>query len=684
MKYVFATASLLALSLASASTHAQNTSVLTYNDVFNFEVVADPQISPDGATIVYQRRSNSIMKDRAVSSLWRVDYDGDNHRPLMTGDRDYTSARWSPDGTKLAFVASENGKTFLRVLWLANDQVQTLAILETGASDLSWSPNGQHLAFTAFTPAPDIQIDLGLPAKPQGAEWAETALVDESVYYEFDGAGEITPGTPQVYVISSQGGTPHQLTHITDGGAGGLIWAGNSALIYSVGFMESQNFDFRESDLHRVDLNGVETQLTDFPGAEGSPSLSPDGRTLAYLGGPNDHRSNIDANLYVMPVEGGTPREVLSALDKPLNDVVWDPSGRSLWISYDDRGQRVLAQTNMEGRIDVRSRQLGGEIFGRPYTSGDFSISRNGRYAATIADAYDLANVGVGQRGNSTRQITDINSDVFDALTLGRVEEMTWQSSADGLEIQGWIVYPPNFDPNQRYPMILEIHGGPHTAYGPNFSTEVQLMAAAGYVVLYTNPRGSTSYSEAFANEIDKNYPGQDADDLLSGVDSLVARGFIDENRLFVTGGSGGGVLTAWLIGMDQRFAAAAVGKPVINWTSFVLSADIGPMIQPSWFGTMPWDDQENYWRRSPLSLVGNVETPTLVFVGGDDRRTPVHEAEQYYIALQLRDIPSRFVRIPGVGHGIADSRPTRLMQKVSHILTWFEAYDPAKQDTQD
>ncbi len=196
--------------------------------------------------------------------------------------------------------------------------------------------------------------------------------------------------------------------------------------------------------------------------------------------------------------------------------------------------------------------------------------------------------------------------------------------------------------------MILEIHGGPHTAYGPQFSAEVQLYAAAGYVVLYTNPRGSTSYGEAFSNEIDKDYPGQDVDDLLSGVDALIARGFVDEDRLFVTGGSGGGVLTAQLIGVTDRFAAAAVGKPVINWVSFALAADIGPSIYRYWFGVTPWEDPETYWRRSPLSLVGNVETPALVFVGGEDRRTPVFEAEQYYNALQIRGIESRLVRIPG------------------------------------
>jgi dipeptidyl aminopeptidase/acylaminoacyl peptidase len=200
-------------------------------------------------------------------------------------------------------------------------------------------------------------------------------------------------------------------------------------------------------------------------------------------------------------------------------------------------------------------------------------------------------------------------------------------------------------------------------------------------VVFYTNPRGSTSYGEEFANLIDKNYPGEDVDDLLSGIDAVVARGFIDEDRLFVTGGSGGGVLTAQLIGVTDRFAAAAVGKPVINWTSFVLAADIGPVIYPYWFGETPWDAPEEYWRRSPLSLVGDVTTPSLVFVGAEDRRTPVFESEQYYNALQILGVESRLVRIPGTYHGIADSRPSRLLQKVGHILAWFEDYDPANGD---
>lgn len=276
------------------------------------------------------------------------------------------------------------------------------------------------------------------------------------------------------------------------------------------------------------------------------------------------------------------------------------------------------------------------------------------------------------------RQLTELNEDALSGVSLSPAEEIRWTSPHDRREIQGWVLYPPGFDPGREWPMILEIHGGPFSAYGPTFSAELQLMAAAGYVVVYTNPRGSTGYGYEFANLIHHDYPGNDYDDLMGAVDFMLARGFIDEDRLFVTGGSGGGVLTAWIVGNTDRFAAAAVVKPVINWTSFVLYSDLPQFFYRYWFASAPWEDPEEYWRRSPLSLVGNVDTPTLVMVGGADLRTPRAEAEQYYSALQLNGVPTRLVVIPDAYHGIANSRPSRLLAKVAEILRWFDAYDPA------
>ncbi|MBC40445.1 MAG: peptidase S9 family protein [Oceanicaulis sp.] len=649
-------------------------------DIFSLEMANDPQISPDGRWVAYQRRSNDIMTDQTRSAIWTAPYEGGANRPLVTGTGDYSAPRWSPDSSQIVFVANEDGETQLRKVWVDSGRSATLTQLPGGAGNLSWSPDGRWIAFTMFMPAAEPQVDIGMPDKPRGAEWAAPALVDETTRYEFDGAGELPSGYSQIFVAPADGGAPRQLTHVTDGSISGVSWGPDSQrLYYSLGGREADDFDFREADIYAIALDASDpVQITDFPGGESSPRISPDGDMLAYLSTPRREESNVDTDLKVMSLSGGEPRELLADLDRGFNQAEWDERGRGLWVSFDDRGHTVLGYAGLNGGLDRIRDDLGGMTFGRPYTSGAFSVSGNDRWAATLASAYDLANVGVGTRRGLANRLTDVNADVLGLRDLAEVERFTWASSADGQEIEGWIAYPPGFDPNQSYPMILEIHGGPHTAYGPQFSAEVQLYAAAGYVVLYTNPRGSTSYGEAFSNEIDKDYPGQDVDDLLSGVDALIARGFVDEDRLFVTGGSGGGVLTAQLIGVTDRFAAAAVGKPVINWVSFALAADIGPSIYRYWFGVTPWDDPETYWRRSPLSLVGNVETPALVFVGGEDRRTPVFEAEQYYNALQIRGIESRLVRIPGAYHGIADSRPSRLLQKTGHVLAWFEQYDPA------
>ncbi|MGA9270223.1 MAG: S9 family peptidase, partial [Lutimonas sp.] len=281
--------------------------------------------------------------------------------------------------------------------------------------------------------------------------------------------------------------------------------------------------------------------------------------------------------------------------------------------------------------------------------------------------------------GKSTKRLTALNDDLFSFRKLGKVEEIWWESSFDQRKIQGWIVTPPDFDPSKKYPLILEIHGGPFSSYGSVFSAEIQAYAAAGYVVLYTNPRGSTSYGEEFGNLIHHDYPNHDYDDLMSGVDAVIKKGYVDEENLFVTGGSGGGVLTAWIVGKTDRFKAAVVAKPVINWYSFVLYADGAAFFSKYWFANKPWEEPENYLKRSPLSYVGNVTTPTMLLTGEEDFRTPIAESEQFYAALKLENVETALVRIPGASHGIAN-RPSNLIAKIASILAWFEKYrNPAE-----
>jgi dipeptidyl aminopeptidase/acylaminoacyl peptidase len=331
----------------------------------------------------------------------------------------------------------------------------------------------------------------------------------------------------------------------------------------------------------------------------------------------------------------------------------------------------ALARVGLDGRVQPLTRDLAGSGLDRPYVGGEFSVSNNGAIALTTGSADRPSDVAVW-RGGQVRKLTDLNRHLA-AKRLGEVRELA-VTAADGQKVPSWIVLPPNYQPGQRVPTILEIHGGPAAAYGPFFSTDYQLYAAAGYAVLFTNPRGSTSYGQAFMDAIDKAYPGPDYPDLMAAVDAAVAQGIADPQNLFVTGGSGGGVLTAWVIGKTDRFRAAATQKPVINMASQVLTADAIPYFGKYWFGKMPWEDPQGYWARSPLSLVGNVKTPTLVVVGSEDYRTPVSESEQYYSALQLRGVPTALVKVPGASHSFTN-RPSQSAAKASAIIAWFDKY---------
>jgi acylaminoacyl-peptidase len=301
-------------------------------------------------------------------------------------------------------------------------------------------------------------------------------------------------------------------------------------------------------------------------------------------------------------------------------------------------------------------------------------VSDAGRVAFTQTSPDHPADVAVAAAGQATQRLTRLNDDLFGTKTLGAVEEIWYQSSFDKKRVQGWIVKPPGFDPSKKYPLVLEIHGGPFANYGVRYASEIQLYAAAGYVVLYTNPRGSTSYGEEFGNLIHHDYPNHDYDDLMSGVDAVIAKGYVDPSSLFVTGGSGGGVLTAWIVGHTKRFRAAVVQKPVINWYSFVLTSDDDATYYRYWFPGFPWENLDQYVKRSPITYVGNVTTPTMLVTGEVDYRTPSSEAEQFYEALKLQKVPTAMVRFPDASHDIS-AKPSNMMAKVAYILGWFEKY---------
>ncbi len=652
-------------------------------DVFELEFATSPAIAPDGSAVVYQRVSADIMTDRFVSSLWMVDLDTLDHRPLLAGDGSYSSPIFSPSGDRLLYSTSTDGQPELRVLFMDTHQTMRIARLPAGAQNPAWSLDGASIVFGMFVEEEPV-APAALPKKPENAEWAPPVTIVDEIIYRNDGAGYAKPGASQVFVVPADGGTPRQITGLSDDDAardlaGPLAWTPDGDLIVAMNPADDAEYDPQEQDLYRLDIQtGNYERLTTRNGVEGSPQLAPDGTTLAFSGFEDRMLGTHTSVLSIMDLQTRQTRDLTTDLDRSVGAFEFAPDAESIWFTYADHGVGILASISRSARITERARNVGGTTLGRPYASGAFAVGPEGLFTYTVTDPTRPGDLVIARaEGDQTTELyrTRLNEDLLAHKNLPSAQLLTAQS-VGGLEIQGWLVLPPGHIPGDTHPMILEIHGGPFADYGPRFSAEIQLFASARYAVLYANPRGSTSYGAAFANEIHHNYPSQDYDDLIAITDAAIATGHIDPNRLFVTGGSGGGVLTAWIVGKTDRFQAAVVAKPVINWLSFVLTADAYTFFPAYWFSAMPWEDPMQYWNRSPLSLVGNVSTPTMLLAGEADYRTPMSESEQYYQALRLRKVATRLVRIPEASHGIA-ARPSHLLAKVAEILRWFEEHDP-------
>jgi acylaminoacyl-peptidase len=661
---------------SAATAQVDDARIFQPMDVFGIEWANDPQVSPDGSRVIYVRSFFDVMTDRARTNLWVVSADGSLHRPLTSGTRANASPRWSPTGDRILWISSQDGSAQLWLRWMDTGEEARITNLTEGPGNLSWSPDGRWIALTQFVEGePDDALAKGMPSPPEGAEWAAAPVVIDDVQYKNDGqSGFARQGHTHVFVVPAEGGTPRQLTsgpydHTQP------RWAPDGqSLIVVANRRDDAELEANDTDLYEVALaDGHMTRLTDRYGPDGQPAISPDGARIAFTGYDDRLQGYAVTRLYVMNRDGSQSREIATGLDRDIEALHWSGDGRSLFAQYTDEGVGKVARVALDGSVTALADSLGGTAIGRPYSGGSFSVTPDGTVAYTRTSPQRPADVALVRDGRTTR-LTELNEDLLAHKQLGEVEEIWWDSSHDGRRVQGWIMKPPEFREGERYPLVLEIHGGPFASYGPHFAAELQLYAAAGNVVLYTNPRGSTSYGEEFGNLIHHAYPGNDYDDLMSGVDAVIERGYVDEDRLFVTGGSGGGVLTAWIVGNTDRFAAAAVQKPVINWASFVLHSDGIPFFAKYWFGELPWENIEHYWSRSPLSLVGNVTTPTMLVTGEVDYRTPMSETEQYYAALKLEGVPTAMVRVPEASHGIA-SRPSQLLAKVTHILGWFDRY---------
>jgi dipeptidyl aminopeptidase/acylaminoacyl peptidase len=656
---------------------AQSDQAFTDMDVFDLEWVAEPEISPDGEHIVYERGQMDKMKDRRIARLWIMDADGSNHRKLTNRDISESNPTWSPDGNRIAFRSStEDDGSEIYIYWVESGSLARVTQLEKSPSEISWSPDGRQLAFNMKVPESNSKLaDSKQP--PERAEWAKSPRVTTRLNYQSDGSGYIDPGFTHIFTVPAEGGAPRQITTGDYHHSGDPVWSADGEnLIFSANRYDDWQYNFRESELYAVDVeNGDIEQLTDRKGPDYNAKVSPDGETIAYLGYDDKVQTYQLTKLYTMDADGRNKQEIALGLDRDISSIQWDEDGEGLYFMYDDEGTTKIGHTTLDGETAVVASEVGGTTVARPYGGGSYSLADDGTIAYNETTPYYPAELVTTSRGQDERaKLTSLNKALLDYRELGEVEEIWYTSSVDGRKIQGWIVKPPNFDPDKEYPLVVENHGGPISNYGDRFSPEIQLYASAGYVVFYPNPRGSTGYGEEFGNLLYHDYPGNDYHDVMDGVDAVIGKGYIDEENLFVTGGSAGGTMTAWMVGKNNRFAASAVIKPVMNWISKTLTADNYYGYAYYRYPGQPWENYEDYWEHSPVSLVGNIETPTLVMVGTDDLRTPPSEAKQLYSALQLRKIESAYVEIPGASHFISN-RPSQLMDKINNIIAWFERY---------
>ncbi|MCU0627148.1 MAG: S9 family peptidase [Gemmatimonadaceae bacterium] len=637
---------------------------VTVADYLDWEDVSDARLSPDGKQVLFTRRTVDKVNDKWDSAIWLMNADGTRQRLLVQG----SNPRWSPDGTKLLYIA--DGKPSGNQLWVrfmdAEGAVTQLTRLTEAPTDAEWSPDGTQIAFRMSVPKKD-DWRIAMPAAPKGAKWTEPPRVVTKLEYRRDRQGFTDDGFQHVFVVGSDGGVPRQLT-TGDWNHGAPEWMPDGkSLVFSALRTPEADYAWRESDIYKLDVaTGTIRALTTRKGPDANPVPSPDGRWIAYTGYDSTDATWQDAALHVMDAEGGNVRVLTAKFDRTPQGIRWSADGRTLWFSAENEGYRHLYAVNAAGG-DVRAITSGKRVLNVT------DIGRDGTAVgiqSTALEPNDVVRLSLRAPGEIVR-LTRVNDDVLAGKALGQVQEL-WFTSPDGVRTQGWLVTPPDFQAGRTYPLMLEIHGGPHAMYNGGFSLARQEHVANGYVLLYTNPRGSTGYGSAFGNAIKNAYPGKDFDDLMAAVDTVVGRGIADPNRLYVFGCSGGGVLTSWIVGHTDRFAAASANCPVTNWLSFVGTTD-----GASWyrnFAKLPWEDPSEHLRRSPLMYVGNVKTPTMLMTGVQDLRTPMPQTEEYYQALRLRKVPTAMIRFNNEWHGTS-STPSNWLRTQLYLRSWFEKW---------
>jgi dipeptidyl aminopeptidase/acylaminoacyl peptidase len=657
---------ILSLVLCLGAAEEKPAKLLGTETYMEMESVRNPDISPDGRSILFTRTWVDKISDRSISNIWIVDVEGKRARELTPGNWRDSSPVWSPDGKKVAFISDRDGTSQIHVMWFDTREVAQLTHVEAAPGDLVWSRDGNKLAFTMFIPDDKPILSVKLPPRPKGAKWAEPAVIIDRLSWRSDGRGPLPKGNSHIFVIDAElGGTPRQITS-GDFSHRGPEWSADGQKVYFSAIRKPDpEYQQNDSEIYSVDLKTLEVKtLTDRKGPDQGPRVSPNGNWIAYTGyDDRDYTSHL-ASLYLMDSDGGGKKLLAGNLPSSPSNIIWARDNSGVYYMMAEKGENNLYFVSTAGKIKKITEGI--------HSIFELSLSASGQGAAVVSTFHRPGYLVTFNllKPAEFKPLVDVNQDVLAGVKLGEVEEL-WFKSADGWDIQGWLIKPAEFDPAKKYPLLLYIHGGPWAMYNVAFNWDWQNFAANGYAVLYTNPRGSTGYGQDFVNGIQYAYPGKDYDDLMAGVDAAVAKGFIDKDNLFVCGGSGGGVLTAWIVGHTNRFRAAVSMRPVINWHSFVGTTD-GHMWYRQ-FNKYPWEDPMEYAVRSPLHYVANVTTPIMVMTGEADLRTPIGQSEEYYRALKMLKKETLLVRMPEEYHGWR--RPSHRLLQQLYLMAWFEKY---------
>lgn len=689
-------ASILIVLLAFAVSASSQKRNITEKDLFDFVWVGDPQISPDGSRVVFVKVTVNAAKTNYDTSIWMVSTDGGEPRRITSGNRD-SNPRWSPDGTYLTFQRA--GETpgpasapQLYMMSMAGGEAWAYTSLPRGAGGAAWSPDGKWIVFGSSANPEDL-AKQGKPADPNVRE-SDVRVITRAVYRS-DSGGYIDSTRPgHIWVIEApkspeQKVTPRQLTK-GEFSEGGAVWSKDSSKIYFVTNRDPEPYySLPKTEVYSVSVNGGDPELlTKFPMGVGLMSLSPDGKRFAFTTSSNGDpvKSYSQPDLWVMDIEkNARPKNLTTEFDFDVGggltgDQAAPRAGGGTGPIWTADGRGIIERFAKEGRTNLAIFDSSTGAVSN-VTTGDHAImsfkasSDSSRIAYVRSTPTIVGDLYVMDRGGSSKQLTKLNDALFSKLNLTEPDDV-WYQSFDGKRVQTWVQKPANFDPKQKYPLILNIHGGPHAAYGYVFSHEFQWMAAKGYVVVYPNPRGSTSYGQDFGNIIQYKYPGDDHKDLMFAVDEVIKRGYIDTKKLGVTGGSGGGVLTNHAVTQTDRFAAAVSQRDISDWANWWYTADFA-QFQPAWFQGAPFEDVEGFRERSAITHVAKIKTPMMFILGEADWRTPpAAGGEELFRALKYRKVPTVMVRFPNESHELSRSgQPWHRIERLQHIVGWFDKW---------